>query len=110
METKLKIKEKSFSAFFGQYLVFDENSHQMQQARMAGETKEFTPAILTNKVFYLRKDCGVKPGEKICFEHSDKTHKTYKSVLCTYTYRVEEYDDITVKLSLVESTIEPLNE
>lgn len=102
MDIKLNVKDKSLYYFFSENLIGfrQDERHQMRE--------DENPYYFMKDEIFIKKTGGLKLGESIRFELSDKSANSKKELKNTYIYTVESYDDLAVKLVLSDFKIETI--
>lgn len=70
------------------------------------DEKQVSVYHLMKDDMHFDKDCGIKVGQKVTIELTDYARRSEKKLRNTYTYEAQEYDDVTIKMKLVDFKVE----
>lgn len=94
---KFNVKDKSLHTFFG-------------ITKEEGMRREISPYHLLRNEIILPKKPELPEGTEILFELEDESKQSLTSLLNYYTYLVEKYDDVSVKLVLINFYVKQVGE
>ena len=100
MDIKLNVKDKSVFHFFSEKLI----GYRPNERHTIREDE--SAYYLMKDEMYLKKEIGLEEGELVKFELADNSMMSRKELRNTYIYKVEKYDDVSVKLVLSDFKIE----
>lgn len=92
------VKEKSINHFFEQHAI-DYYREDRSNSVMRGSISAYH---LMRDDLYLKKSSGIQENQTVIFELSDEAAGSGKKLLNTYTYMSEKYDDVGIKLKLID--------
>ena len=105
---EFKLKEKGAQKFFEENLCknsninFDINHYHLFQDELFLK-KNWATAIANGDICVFTKE--YSDYDFFCFELSDSSLKSKKSLVNHYKYRIDYYDDVMIKLVLVDFKI-----
>lgn len=91
MANKL-IKEESFRLFIQEHLSLESGS------------RETDTNILFRREFFLKKDGFINSQDILILSFKDTTYKGRVEIICTQYYDVSDYDDISLRASLITNS------
>jgi hypothetical protein len=103
MEAKLNVKDKSVQTFLEERLI----SYKADNRCGTGSLRDGSPYYLMRDEMFFKKDCGIEIGEIVKIELFDRSQGSDKELKNIYTYKAEEYDDVAIKMVLIDFAIEP---
>lgn len=93
-----EVKEESINLFFEEHLVIDKNHRSIS----IDDIRKTNPYLFFKHELMLKKSSGFRIGENIVFELKNKAQYSTAVLTHTYTYIVNHYDDICIKMELVD--------
>lgn len=103
MEVKFNVKQESVVAFLEERLIGYDKS---ERGRNTDAFNKVNPYGLLKDEMFFKKDCGIEVSETVKIELFDRSQETRKELINTYIYRCEKYDDIAIKLVLIDFKVE----
>ena len=100
MKVKLNVKDKSVSAFLMERLLYPPND-RIERGGCSG----VSVYNLMNDELLFKIDCGIEANEIVEIELEDRTNGSYKDLVNNYTYKAAKYDDVSIKLILIDFDI-----
>lgn len=97
------VKEKSINHFFEQHAI-DYYREDRSNSVMRG-SGSISAYHLMRDDLYLKKSSGIQENQQVVFELSDEAAGSGTKLLNTYTYQSEKYDDVGIKLKLIDFRI-----
>jgi len=97
-KVSFNVKDKSVYDFFYTRVLEDERLF----------TKELNPYCFMRDELFFKKNCDIKVGEIVRMELSDTSRLSKKELINVYLYKAEEYDDVSIKLILIDFKVELL--
>jgi len=101
MKEKLNVKDKSVLTFLEERLL---NNNANEKQNRCGSF-DSSPYYLMKDEMLFKIDCGIKVGQSVEIELFDRTNGSNKELKNIYTYIVEYYDDVAIKLRLINFEI-----
>ena len=101
MKVKFNVKDKSALSFLKENLLeclIDGNKHRIDDDQ--------SPYYLMKDEMYFKIDCKIKIGEHFKIEIFDRSQLSGKELVNQYTYRCEKYDDVALKMVLLDFNIQ----
>lgn len=95
-----KVKDESLQAFFLKNLT---NTPERRNDGF-GNTNISCYHYLQDELIF-KKDGDVKEGQQVVFELKDRSQFSNKELTNKYTYKAENYDDVSIKLKLIDFKI-----
>lgn len=102
MKVDLNVKDKSVQTFLEERLLGYKADERNDMRRM----EETSPYHLMRNEMFFKKDCGIDVGQIVTIELFDKARMSGVDLKNIYTYKVEEYDDVAVKMVLNDFAVE----
>lgn len=110
MEVKLNVKDKSVKAFLEERLIGYKADETNKKGNPLGNIldhgRDVSAYHLMGDEMYFKKDCGIVAGEVIKIELFDRSRMSEKELKNIYTYKAEQYDDVSIKMVLQDFKIE----
>lgn len=103
-EIKINVKEKSTKAFLENNAI-EVNKSNSAEEHLAMTSRDLNVYYFMKDELYLKKSCGLDVDELIKFEISDTSSNSKKELINTYVYKAEHYDDVSLKLVLMDFSI-----
>ena len=98
MDTKVfNVKDKSAASFFDQHSVISKDEKR--------DVYDQSPYYFMKDELYLNKSSGIQEGQHVVFELKDFAAKSKKKLINKYTYLAGQYDDVGIRLELVDFSI-----
>lgn len=98
MELTFNVKEKSIIHFFEEHAIGqEEKRHNARDGISAYH--------LMQDELYLKKSSGIAESQKVVFELTDQSYGAKTKLLNTYIYQSEKYDDVGIKLKLIDFSV-----
>lgn len=92
------VKDGSLNQFFlDNALGVDRNNRDSMR-----HFQECTPFNLMNDEILLKKSDTLQPGRHVVFELEDRGQQSGKDLVNRYEYHIYQYDDVSVKLVLLD--------
>lgn len=99
---KFLVKDKSANTFFAEHAIASDK-YDRQSIR---NNDDLSPYYLMKDEIILKKSSGIQHGQQVIFQLSDQSAASRKPLTNTYTYNVEGYDDVSLRLTLIDFKIE----
>lgn len=100
LKIKLNVKDQSVYYFLKTNLIgYDENT------KTTIDVNNTSTYHLIKNEMYFKKELEIKPGDIIKIELKDFSYISRKDLINIYFYLVENYDDVSIKLTLIDFKI-----
>ena len=93
MKVKLNVKDKSVNTFLEERLL----GFRSSDSQRMGEPNPYS--MMKDEMFF-KKCCDIEVGDIIKIDLFDRSEFSRKELVNKYTYKAEEYDDISIKMVL----------
>ena len=104
MVTILNVKTGSVSKFMEKNKLYPADFSDCNPRNHVSSYNQMTDEIL------FKIDCGIKVGEHIKIELHDRAEQSRRSLINTYIYKAEPYDDIAIKMKLVDFSVDSIED
>lgn len=101
MKTKLNVKDKSVQTFLEERLL----GYKADERNVISNMSDNSAYHLMRDEMFFKKECGIEIGETVKIELFDRSKMSGKELLNTYVYEAEKYDDIAIKLVLIDFSV-----
>jgi len=105
-KVKLNVKKNSVAEFFNKMLPQSEKVVFVNHNDCNTHEGQVSVYNLMQDEIHFKKNCGIEFGETILIELSDTSRISRSELLNKYTYKAEKYDDITIKMVLIDFDVE----
>ena len=105
MEVRLTIRDKSVLMFLRSMLV----DVKTNDRHLNAHPDEISAYHLMKDEMFFKKDNGIEIGELLKIELFDRARMSESALINHYTYRAEEYDDLSIKMVLIDFKAENTN-
>lgn len=90
------VKDKSIHHFFAEHLISADTDRQ------GIRSSDLNPYYFMKDEIYLKRTAGIAAGSNVVFELQDRAAGSGKALVNTYVYESEQYDDVGIRLKLID--------
>ena len=98
MQAKFNVKDKSAFSFLEERLL----GYKPNERNGMNGLRDTSPYHLLQDEMFFKKQCGIDVGETVQIELFDRAQMSGKELLNTYIYKAESYDDVAIRLVLID--------